>query len=160
MFPRPPQHHLFVTKRQCRGVYVAWTTHPRAMEWRLHLHGLAMTSRSPSLHFTSAPCASKIYLQIRIYFWVPFTLGHYYVLISQALSLMEALHIKVCGCVGDSWLFFLSGHLYLIGVWLGEDQITNTLKTHVLKKIGLRLQILSSTPYSLVNTIGRTYISS
>ena len=28
-------------------------------------------------------------------------------------------------------LLFLIGHLYLIGVWLGEDQRTNTIKTHV-----------------------------
>ena len=27
--------------------------------------------------------------------------------------------------------FFLIGHLFLIGVWLGEDQRTNTIKTHI-----------------------------
>ena len=31
---------------------------------------------------------------------------------------------------------FLTGHLYLIGVWLGGDgRIITTIKTHVLKKI-------------------------
>ena len=46
---------LPVTICQCRGVYVARTTQPWALEWWLHLHGLAMTSCSPSLHFTSSP---------------------------------------------------------------------------------------------------------
>ena len=34
---------------------------------------------------------------------------------------------KVCGC---SSVTFFSGHLYLIGVGSGEDQKTNTIKTH------------------------------
>jgi hypothetical protein len=28
-------------------------------------------------------------------------------------------------------VFFSIGHPYLIGLWLGEDQRTNTIKTHV-----------------------------
>lgn len=28
-------------------------------------------------------------------------------------------------------IFYFTRHLYLIGVWFGEDQNTNTIKTHV-----------------------------
>jgi hypothetical protein len=39
-------------------------------------------------------------------------------------------------------------------VWLGEDQRTNTNKTKtIFSEIGLCLQILWTTPYSIVNTI-------
>ena len=51
------------------------------------------------------------------------------------------------------------GPLYLIGMWFGEDQIENISNTHVLKKIGLRFQILIPALHSIVNTIGRTYVS-
>ena len=36
---------------------------------------------------------------------------------------------------GVIWLLFLFRHLYLIGVWLGEDRRTNTTKTHVYKRL-------------------------
>lgn len=32
---------------------------------------------------------------------------------------------------GVIWLLGLIKHLYFMGVWLGEDQITNTMKTYV-----------------------------
>jgi hypothetical protein len=67
LFSQGLPNTLSVTICQCRGVYVARTTQPWDMDWQLHLHGLPMTSCSPSLHFTSAPCASKIYLQINIF---------------------------------------------------------------------------------------------
>ena len=54
-------------------------------------------------------------------------------------------------------LLFIIRHLYLIGVWFGEDQRTKTTK-HMFKRDWLSLQILLSTPHSIVNTIGRTYV--
>ena len=47
--------------------------------------------------------------------------------------------------------------LYLIGMWLGEDQRTNTIKDTYLKEFGLRSQFVLTTPHSIVNTIERTY---
>ena len=41
----------------------------------------------------------------------------------------------------------------------GEDQRATIIKDMCLKEIGLRLQILITTLHSIVNTIGRTYIS-
>ena len=32
---------------------------------------------------------------------------------------------------GVIWLLFLMGYLYFIGLWLGEDQRTHTIKSHV-----------------------------
>jgi hypothetical protein len=41
-------------------------------------------------------------------------------------------------------LFFIMKHVYLIGVWLqGEDQRTNTIKTHI------------QTPHAMMNTTKR-----
>ena len=34
---------------------------------------------------------------------------------------------NACGCHSVT---FLSGLVYLVGVWLGEDQRTNTIETH------------------------------
>ena len=53
---------------------------------------------------------------------------------------------------GVIWLVFFIEHLHLIVVWLGDNQRTNAIA------IGRHLQILSTTPYSIVNTIGRTSI--
>ena len=41
---------------------------------------------------------------------------------------VHLLICKICKCYS---ITFLVRHLYLIGMWLGEDQITNTKKTHV-----------------------------
>ena len=46
------------------------------------------------------------------------------------LSKRDAINIR---------LFFLIGHLYLIVVWLGEDQRTNTTEAHIQKETRLRL---------------------
>ena len=43
-----------------------------------------------------------------------------------------------------SWLVFLIGHQYLIGVWHGEDQITNTLTTTCLSSNFITYSTLSS----------------
>ena len=43
-------------------------------------------------------------------------------------------------------------------MWLTVDQKTNTIKTHYLKETRLRLQILSTTPHSTLDTIGKTYV--
>ena len=49
--------------------------------------------------------------------------------------------------VGVIRLHSFTGFLNLIGVWLHEDQRTNTIKTHVYNEIGLSLKILLSTPH-------------
>ena len=67
---------------------------------------------------------------------------------------------QVCSCY---LVTFLNRTVNLLGVWLGEDQRTNTINTtRCLKEIGvLRPQILSSTPHSIGNiTIGRTQLFS
>lgn len=43
-----------------------------------------------------------------------------------------------------SWLVFLIGHQYLIGVWHGEDQITNTLTTTCLSSNFITYSTLNS----------------
>ena len=40
------------------------------------------------------------------------------------------------------FVFLIDYLTYLIGVWLGENQRTNIIKTLSLKEIGLHLQIL------------------
>ena len=37
--------------------------------------------------------------------------------------------------------YFLLGRLYFIGIWLGEEQRTNTMKKHVQKKSDNFLEI-------------------
>ena len=44
-------------------------------------------------------------------------------------------------------------------MWFSEDHRINIIKTHALKEIDLRLQILVTTLHSIMNTIGRTYAS-
>jgi hypothetical protein len=47
------------------------------------------------------------------------------------------------------------------GRWFGEDQRANVMtKDTCSKEIGLRLQILITTPHSIGNTVGRVYVSS
>ena len=53
----------------------------------------------------------------------------------------------------------LIGHLNLLGGWSSEDQKTNTRKDTCMEKIGLRLHILSTILHSILDTIGRTYVS-
>ena len=61
--------------------------------------------------------------------------------------------------VGVIQLRFLIGLLHLIGVWFGEDKKPMTMTAHAWKiSIGLRLQVLATTPHSIVNTIGRPYV--
>ena len=50
-------------------------------------------------------------------------------------------------------MFVLIKRLYLIGVWLGEDQRTNTLETHVLKRLDYGFHTLLTIPHTIVNTI-------
>ena len=53
------------------------------------------------------------------------------------------------------YVLFLIGHLvYLIGVWVAEDQRTDTRKTQCVWKRYV-FQISSTTPHSIVNTFGR-----
>ena len=52
----------------------------------------------------------------------------------------------------------LIGHLYLIGVWLGGDQRTNTIKTHAQKRLDYINKFYLTTPHSIVNTSGRTHV--
>ena len=55
--------------------------------------------------------------------------------------------LKVCGCCR---LFFLIVHLYLIGVWFGEDHKANTMKGTCFKESKPYLQFfLSTIPHSL-----------
>ena len=37
--------------------------------------------------------------------------------------------------MGAIWLHFLNNDLYLIGVWFGEDQRTNTIMAHAFKRL-------------------------
>ena len=60
--------------------------------------------------------------------------------------------------MGLKWLVFLIGPMYLIGMWLSEDQRANIIKT-CLKEITLRLQILTTTLHTIVYTIGKSYVS-
>ena len=46
--------------------------------------------------------------------------------------------------------------VYLIGTWFGEEDNANIIMTHVSKRLGY-LQILITTPHSVLNTIERTY---
>ena len=46
----------------------------------------------------------------------------------------KAIPSKPCfRYAGVIWWLFLIGPVYLIGVWLGEDQRTNAITTHVVK---------------------------
>ena len=57
--------------------------------------------------------------------------------------------------MGFKWLVFLIRPLDLIGVWFGEDQRQNIMETHVKKE---RNVLCPQLLYTIVNTIGRTYI--
>ena len=57
------------------------------------------------------------------------------------------------------WLLFLITYI-LIGVWLREGQNIKHLQDTCLKEVGIHHSILLTTPHSMVNTIGRTYVSS
>ena len=55
-----------------------------------------------------------------------------------------------------TWLFFFDKHLYLTGHWCVVRW--GSKKKNTVKEIKLRIQILSTSPYPIVNTIGRTII--
>ena len=57
-------------------------------------------------------------------------------------------------------VIFLIGHLYLTGVWFGEDQRANNMKTHVYDKLDYIFIFLLTIPHSKVNIIGSTYVFS
>lgn len=54
-------------------------------------------------------------------------------------------------------IFLKNKHLYLIGVWVGVDQRTNTMTTCVQKRLDYVFKIFPTIPHSTVNTIGMTY---
>lgn len=56
------------------------------------------------------------------------------------------------------WPQYLIGYLYLIGVWLRENQRPNNIKDTRLTHIELWLTILITAPHSFVNTIARAYV--
>ena len=76
-------------------------------------------------------------------------MGGQFIVHSTPLSFVEGVRVL------SSYFSFSDTYIYLVGVWLGGDQRMNTIKT-CFKEIGLRLKILSTTPHSIVNTIGRT----
>ena len=61
---------------------------------------------------------------------------------------VNPLYLHALRYVGVLRLLFLIRHLYLIGVWLSEDQRTNMMKT----QFGLRCQIFFTSYYSTLNT--------
>ena len=71
-------------------------------------------------------------MEVRAYFFFSFLLSFY----ETELNLIQwpKLSKEFIGSYKYACLIqfiFLIRHLYLIGVWLGEDQETNTIKTHV-----------------------------
>ena len=73
----------------------------------------------------------------------------------NAYTLVHILVQENVRSAGVIWLVFLIEHLYLIGVWLGEDQRKSSIHT---LEIGLHLQIFYTTPLAITNTIGRTFV--
>ena len=55
-------------------------------------------------------------------------------------------------------LQFLTIHTYLVGVWFGIDQRTKHHKNTYLKNIRLYLKLLSTSPCSIANRVGRLYV--
>ena len=75
--------------------------------------------------------------------------------LSATTSQLELVGIhETYACV----IWLLIKHMYWIGVWLGDDQ-EQTPSRHMLKEIGLRFQIVLTTPHSIVDTIGRPMCS-
>ena len=65
----------------------------------------------------------------------------------QHQQIKESGKHRLIRFVGVISFALLINHLiYLIGVWLGENQRTNIIKMLSLKEIGLHLQILLTTP--------------
>ena len=52
-------------------------------------------------------------------------------------AVIDDMNFNILAYVGVIWLLSLIGHLYLIGVWLSEDQRTNTIikLTYVNKRM-------------------------
>ena len=44
---------------------------------------------------------------------------------------MKRLRVNKVDALGLEWLLLIIGPVYSIGMWFGEDQRTNIIKTHV-----------------------------
>ena len=62
--------------------------------------------------------------------------------------------------MGLKWLVPLIGTLDVIGMWFGEDQRADIIKTYVQMRLDLCLQISIITLHLMMNIIGRIYVSS
>jgi hypothetical protein len=76
--------------------------------------------------------------------------------------LRKPLHLilrrfKVFWCYSMTFLHRTPASEWCLVRW-GSKNRHRHLKTNLSKEIGLRLQILSTFPHSIINTIGRTYV--
>ena len=65
------------------------------------------------------------------------------------------MHMRYVGVV---LLLFLAGSLHLIGLWFDDNKHHKDTSVRSVRAIGSRIQIILSTPHSIVNTIGETYV--
>ena len=49
-------------------------------------------------------------------------------------------------CAGVIWLLFFVEYLHVIGVWLGEDQRTSTIKTHIEQRFTMWSNFINYSP--------------